>query len=436
MIQLCEFIVPLFIIILRQGSIRERNYFAMIKITSLGGSGEDSRNCFYVQGENVSFLLDCGVRREIADVSVVYPLLTEKIARSLDAVFLSHAHEDHTAALPYLYELGYRGPVYASAETIRMTPTFLQKWADYVKKNGGRLPFDEENIQKIRFEPIGECPLKGVCGRDGHIIGGLWYRFDLGGRSLLYTGDLTYDSLLLEADPLPEADVLIIDGAYADRHLDQQVQYGKLAETARQVVSAGGKLLLPVPANGRGIDMFVYLSRFDLPLFAEPGIVKNTADLARNSLWVKDFDLPPADRYTAVSDVNRAELLGADRCGVFLFGDGMMTSTVSAEYFAAVREDSRSRIIISGHSAKGTLVNRPLQEDFRLQNGIKAGVEQLTVKVHNDAEDVLGLAGKVRPGSVMLFHCKAAGCAGLAEQLSAKGIAVTCGVGQTLIIEN
>ena len=86
---------------LRQGSIWERNYFAMIKITSLGGSGEDSRNCFYVQGESFSFLLDCGVRREIADVSVVYPLLTEKIARSLDAVFLSHAHEDHTAALPY-----------------------------------------------------------------------------------------------------------------------------------------------------------------------------------------------------------------------------------------------------------------------------------------------------------------------------------------------
>lgn len=433
MVQLSKIIVPLFIIILWKGPITERNVFTMIKITSLGGSGEDSRNCFYVQGENVSFLLDCGVRREIAEVSVVYPPLTKEIAESLDAVILSHAHEDHTAALPYLYELGYRGPVYASAETIRMTPPFLRKWADYVKENGGKLPFDEENIQKICFEDIEQCPLDLTCGRDGHIIGGLWYRFELDGGSLLYTGDLTYDGLLLEADPLPEADALIIDSAYADRHLDQQVQYEKLAETAREVVSAGGKLLLPVPANGRGIDMFVYLSRHELPLFAESNIVRNTAELAGNSRWVRDFSIPPADRYTVVSDAVRSEILSGDRPGVFLFGDGMMTGTVPAAYFAAVREDSRSRVIISGHSAKGTLANRLLQEEFRLQNGIQSRAEQLTIKVHNDMDDVLALAEKVRPGSVMLFHCKGSGCAELTEKLSAKGIAVTCGVGQSMV---
>ena len=406
----------------------------MIKITSLGGSGEDSRNCFYVRGESFSFLLDCGVRREIAEVSAVYPLLTEKIARDLDAVFLSHAHEDHTAALPYLYELGYRGPVYASEETIRMTPPFLRKWADYVKQNGGELPFDEENIQKISFRPIGECPYRITCGRDGHIVGGLWYRFEMDGRSLLYTGDLTFDSLLLEADPLPGADALIIDSAYADRHLDQSAQYEKLAETARRVVSAGGKLLLPVPVNGRGIDMFVYLSRFDLPLYTESGIVKSTAELSGQDRWIREFAVPSADRYTAVDRENRAEILNGARPGVFLFGDGMMTGPVAAEYFAAVRDDSRSRVIISGHSAKGTLANRLLQEDFILENGIKAKAEHLTIKVHNDADDVLSLAEKVRPGSVMLFHCRKSGCIGLTEMLAEKGIAVTCGVGVTMKI--
>ena len=404
----------------------------MINITSLGGSGEDSRNCFYVQGENLSFLLDCGVRREIAEVSAVYPLLTENIARSLDAVFLSHAHEDHTAALPYLYELGYRGPVYASAETIRMTPPFLRKWADYVKKNGGKLPFDEDNIGKILFRPVEECPLKVSCGRDGHIIGGLWYRFETEGHTLLYTGDLTYDGLLLEADPLPEAEVLIIDSAYADRKLDQQVQYGKLAETARRVVSAGGKLLLPVPANGRGIDMFVYLSRLDLPLFAESNIVKNAEDLVRKTEWIRHFDLPAADRYTVVRDEERPDILKKERSGVFLFSDGMMTGAAAAEYFAAVKEDPGSRVIISGHTAKGTPANRLLQEDFRLQNGIRAGVEQLTIKVHNDANDVMELTEKVKPGSVMLFHCKRSGCTVLSERLSAKGIAVACGTEQTI----
>ena len=79
------------------------------RLISLGGSGEDCRSCFYLTGPKANILLDCGVRREIhSPASRVYPALTEEIARSLDAVFLSHAHEDHTAALPYLYKLGYR----------------------------------------------------------------------------------------------------------------------------------------------------------------------------------------------------------------------------------------------------------------------------------------------------------------------------------------
>ena len=405
----------------------------MLTITSLGGSGEDSRNCFLIESDTTALLLDCGVRREIAEVSRVYPLLTEEIARKLDAALLSHAHEDHTAALPYLYELGYRGPVYASPETIGMTPAFMRKWADYVKKNGGTLPFHEENIEKIRFLPVDQCPIPLTCGRDGHIIGGLWYRFELEGRSILYTGDLTRDSLLLETDPLPEAEILIIDSAYAGKRLVQDEQYGHLAETARRVTAAGGKLLLPVPVNGRGIDMFVFLSRFGLPLYAETNLLKSAADLAGRESWIKPFAVPSGN-FTAVSDENRAAVLQPDRSGVYLFGDGMMTSPVSKEYYDAVRDDSHSRIIISGHSAKGTLANQLLDTGFRRENGIAASVEQLTIKVHNDEEDVLELADRVQPKYVILFHAKSSACGSLAARLSARGLTVLRSVGQPLTV--
>lgn len=403
----------------------------MVSITSLGGSGEDSRNCFLVRSGERCFLLDCGVRREIAEVSTVYPLLTEEIAKSLEAVIISHAHEDHTAALPYLYELGCRCPVYASPETIALIPSFLNKWIAYVKENGGELPFSEENAGKLSFRPISELPFPVRTGRDGHVIGGLWYRFELDGHSLLFTGDLTYDSLLLEADPLPEAEILIIDSAYAGKTLDQSAQYEKLLESARTVTAEGGKLLLPVPANGRGIDMLVYLSRFGLPLYAENNIIKNTAALAAEHAWIRPFSMPETG-FTAVSGANRAELLAPDRPGVFLFGDGMMTSAVSAEYFAAVRDDKRSRVIISGHSAKGTLANRLLSEEFRRENRIQASAEHLTIKVHNDEADVLALTEKVRPGKVMLFHSKASACGSLLDKLSAMGIKALCGVGKPL----
>lgn len=405
----------------------------MIKITSLGGSGEDSRNCFLVQYSGFSLLFDCGVRREIAETARVYPGLTKEIAASLDAVLISHAHEDHTAALPYLYELGYRGNIYASGETIELIPSYLRKWVDYVHQNSGCLPFDEENISKLTFRTIDELPCPVMSGRDGHIIGGLWYLLDAEGKKLLYTGDLCFDSLLLEADPLPQADILIIDSAYASSVLDQKKQYEKLFEIAKQVTAAGGKLLLPVPANGRGIDMFIYLSRLKLPLFAESNIIKNAADLSQQQNWIKAFDLPVSG-FTSVDKTNRETLLKPGISGVFLFGDGMMTGSVARQYFEAVRADSNSAVIISGHSAKGTLANRLLNEDFRIRNGIAASVQRLTIKVHNDENDVLKIVEKVHPEYVMLFHANEEKCSGLTEKLNKCRITAVCGVNQTLTI--
>ena len=405
----------------------------MIKITSLGGSGEDSRNCFLVESKNGSLLLDCGVRREIAEVSKVYPGLTKDIAQNLSVVLISHAHEDHIAALPYLYELGYRGCIYASLETIELIPSYLHKWVDYVRQNNGTLPFDEENLKKLVFRSVDELPFPNQKGRDGHIIGGLWYRLELDGSSLLYTGDLTYDSLLLDADPLPKADILIIDSAYAGSVLNQEEQYGKLLRTAQRVIANGGKLLLPVPANGRGIDMFVFLCRHRLPLYAESNIIQNTAALSPQQRWVKPFDFPVSG-FTAVDKTSRETALGAGISGVYLFGDGMMTSPASRQYFEAVKSDPRSCIIISGHTAKGTLGNSLLNADFRQQNGIRASAERLTIKVHNDEDDVLKIAEKVCPKYMMLFHAPKDHCEKLTETLNARGITTVCGTGQALTV--
>ena len=97
-------------------------------ITSLGGSGEDSRSCFLICSKQKNILLDCGVRREIADITHVYPLLTDEIIKSLDMVILSHGHEDHVGALGYLHHLGYRGPIYGSKPCISAVPSFCKKW--------------------------------------------------------------------------------------------------------------------------------------------------------------------------------------------------------------------------------------------------------------------------------------------------------------------
>ncbi len=405
----------------------------MIRIRSLGGSGEDSRNCFLLETSEHCFLLDCGVRREIADISRVYPSLTREIALKLDAVLLSHAHEDHTAALPYLYELGYRGKIYAHEETIRSTPPFLRKWTNYVKENGGVLPYDEENIDKLSFEKIENFPYKISYGKNGHMIGGLWYLFPYDNKRILYTGDYTDDSLLLKTDPLPEADVLIIDSAYASRHLDQNEQYHALYELAEKTVSKGGCLFLPVPANGRGIDMMEYLKHYDLPIYAEAVILKNAEKLFTRTVWLKGYERSNK-KVISVDDENRREILENDPCGIFLFPDGMMTSSVSAQYYEAGKYRADSLLIISGHTAKGTLGNDLLQETYRKEHSVSMEVLPLTIKVHNDEEDVLRLVEKTQAEKALLFHSKKEGCASLIQRLTDKGIECIAELDKELII--
>ncbi len=405
----------------------------MIRITSLGGSGEDSRNCFLIESEEANILLDCGVRREIADTQTVYPALTREIAGKLDAVVISHGHEDHTAALPYLYELGYRGKIYASLKTIRVIPGYLRKWIQYVKENGGELPFDEENVEKIEYETIEKFPFPIEYGRSGHMIGALWYLFTLEGHRILYTGDLTYDGMVLKADKLPPAETLIIDSAYASRSINQHNQYLNLLNIARDTVKDGGMVLLPVPANGRGIDMFLYLSLRDLPVFAEENIVRNTEGLKNHLYWLRDPEIQPGEYYV-INNENRQAILEEGVPGVYLFADGMMTSAVSPLYFNAVKDSDRNIILITGHTARGTMANNLLSVLYRDENNISCRVAPLTIKVHPDEDEVIFLAGKVGAANVVLFHSRREKARELKEKLQEKGVTVICGTDESLTI--
>src|SRR3989344_7537604 len=84
-----------------------------VRLTFLGSARQVGRSCLLLTTPNSRVLLDCGI-----DVSSQgedkYPYfnIPEFDLNQLDAVILSHAHIDHSGFLPYLYKMGYRGPVY------------------------------------------------------------------------------------------------------------------------------------------------------------------------------------------------------------------------------------------------------------------------------------------------------------------------------------
>ena len=434
-----------------------------IAVTSLGGSGEEARNCFLLEAGNHTVLLDCGVRREaLGEFDRVYPALTREIAGRLTAVFLSHAHEDHVAALPYLYELGYRGNVYGTEETIRLARGFMKKWADFVTSAGGRLPFSVETMNRVAFSTIslGSQVVEGLsvtAGRSGHMLGSCWLRFEHGGKSLLYTGDMTLAGRLLATDLPPESDGAVVDCAYAGRTLSQAGQYGALVDLAEEVAAGGGKLLLPVPPNGRGSDILLHLCENlrGVPVYAEANVAALCGELLKERKWLRadvcgrisgageesnGAGLPcgridamnRANTFTnaiSIPDVqSRSLALSAPGPAVYLTGDGMMSGPVAAAYFEALKGDARNCILITGHTARSALGSRIFEPAFRAQAGLAARAERLTIKVHLDDQDVIALNRSVRAKKILLFHAPLENTRELTGKLRNLGVDARCGL--------
>jgi predicted metal-dependent RNase len=90
------------------------NMDSWIRLTALGSFQEVGRSCILVETRDTKVMMDCGV--SVASYDDPYPYLDaiRFPINELDAVIISHAHLDHTGFLPYLYILGYDGPVYVT----------------------------------------------------------------------------------------------------------------------------------------------------------------------------------------------------------------------------------------------------------------------------------------------------------------------------------
>jgi ribonuclease J len=96
-----------------------------LRILPLGGLGEIGMNCLVLETPEEIIVIDCGVMFSDLDhfgIEFVIPDFSYLKARAdkVKAVILTHGHEDHTGAIPYLLKNGIRAPLYASGFTSLM----------------------------------------------------------------------------------------------------------------------------------------------------------------------------------------------------------------------------------------------------------------------------------------------------------------------------
>ncbi|MCR5388307.1 MAG: MBL fold metallo-hydrolase, partial [Lachnospiraceae bacterium] len=225
------------------------------------------------------FLVDYGMEQG-KNVFENVPLPIEP--SQIEAVFLTHAHIDHSGMLPKLYKDGFRGAIYATDATCNLCRIMLKdsahiqeqefEWKSRKAARAGREVLepvytvqDAENvIQYLRPCEYGTeyQANEGVTIRFtdiGHLLGSacieIWLTEGDVTKKIVFSGDIGNKNkpILKNPQSVESADYVVIESTYGTR-LHEEARKGiatELASIIQRTLDRRGNLVIPAFAVGR-----------------------------------------------------------------------------------------------------------------------------------------------------------------------------------------
>ena len=251
-----------------------------MRIDLYGGFGEKGRTCLGVESGGYRLLLDAGVKISARGTDDYYPAISAAALKAIDAIVVTHGHEDHVAALGWLIARGFDGRIFMTPETQSAAEISLASYA---------LPEHLALFRRAALErlPIGVDalrlgPLRISTGRSGHIAGGVWCRIDDGRGSFDYCGDVVPASPVFAMDPVPRCQAIVIDASYGD---DDVPARGRAAEIVAWIAARPDGCVLPTPLYGRSAELLAIMPG---PMALAPGMRNALRAQIESSGWLVD----------------------------------------------------------------------------------------------------------------------------------------------------
>ncbi len=315
------------------------------------------------------------------------------------ALLLTHAHLDHSGALPVLGKAGWRGSMFATPASAALCAIMLPDSGrlqeedaerDARHGNAGEPPLytEDDAINTARYikpklygQPFAPLPdVSATFFRAGHIPGSAIALAELpaaGGerRSIAFSGDLgRYGAPILpDPDPPPAADYLVVESTYGDRDHPSQNAEQILGDALRQALQHGGPVLIPAFAVGRTQELLYVLRSLQdagelprLPIYVDSPLATGaTSVLAGHP---EEFDSEMAARIrngsqplephglTIVRSSEESKKLNAvSGPAIIIAGSGMATGGRILHHLEHHLGDPRASVLFAGYQGEGTL---------------------------------------------------------------------------------
>jgi len=266
----------------------------------------------------------------------------------------------------------------------------------------------------------------------GHIVGSAGIQITENGKSLLYTGDVNFESqtICLPADfPKKGIDVLIMETTRGDYQrpasYSRRSEKERLGQVIRETHEAGGSVLIPVFALGKTQEVMVMLHELylndlipEMPLFIGGLSTKITVlhdkyctSTRRN--YSSFMLLDDIDILVPSSGRRRRDISYQPKC-IFALSSGMMSAKTTSNGFAQTFLDNpRNTVAFVGytdpespgykvrHAKKGQQV---VLDSDKPPVTVNARIESFDFSAHAPREDLLDYAVKLKPKKILLVH--------------------------------
>lgn len=344
-----------------------------MELTFFGASQEVTGSNYLLETPNTKILIDCGLLQggRFVNPENYDPLPYD--VKNIDALFVTHAHIDHTGKIPKLYKDGFRGKIYSTSPTKDFSEQLLVDSEHLLYRDS--MEQGKEPIYSLN-DITGTLKLwQGVTYHEkvqikdfeveffdaGHILGSavIVVTEKATGKRVAFSGDLGNQPapLVKDTEQIEDIDYLLIESTYGNRvHDNPGTRRDRLEDVIEDAMRLNGVLLIPAFAMERTQELL-----YEMDELVENGRVPGAPVYVDSPLAIKLTAI--YKKYSQDPMYFDDEAIKKAKEGLEIFDFPRLRFTLTTEQSKSINEASLPKIIIagSGMSNGGRILHHELR---------------------------------------------------------------------------